>query len=273
MAYLTTWTYLLLTCHLVLAAILSVYCFWKNSQLIESGGAVLKSITTPKASHENAGFERENGNVVTIENKPESNGHHVLNNLDIREADEITTTSPMSSDIEMTEIDGKIERSFTVKVDKAKWYMKLSWFLFDIVCVASILVTFSYFIALYPAKKAIDKNASISIEDFNVHGINSVIIFLEVLIAAYPVRLLHAIYPMTYGLAYIIFNLSYWSDDPENNILYPGVLDWNRPGWALLVVLLLAFVGIPFLQFVNFGLYHLKLFIYKRIYHEPYLPH
>lgn len=99
----------------------------------------------------------------------------------------------------------------------------------------------------------------------HLHLLNSIVILLEMALSAIPVRLLHGLYPLIFGLIYVIFSAIYWAMDHEN-VLYPNVLDWNQPGMTVIVTLGLAIVIVPLLQLFLFGLYNLRLKIYKRIY-------
>lgn len=140
------------------------------------------------------------------------------------------------------------------------FYMKISWLLFAIASGAAFIVTLIYFSALFPQRGI----SYLSVVDINLHLMNSVVVILEFIVAALPVRLLHGVYLFLYGLIYIVFSVIYWSVD-HSHVLYPGVLDWNYPGRTMGYMLLLAFVGIPLLQSLLFGMYSLKLFIYRKI--------
>lgn len=148
--------------------------------------------------------------------------------------------------------------------DMVTWYMKITWLLGDVVNVFAIIVTLVYFIALFPL---VGKTNFI---DMNVHGINTVFVLADVFLNARPVRLLHVLYPFLYGLLYLIFSVIYWSGDKELNVLYPGVLDWNHPSKTVIVVCCLCFIGLPVLQLLHFGIYRLRLAIFRKVYFVDY---
>lgn len=272
MTFLTTWTYLVLTLHLSVAACTTVYSVWKSKQRINQGTAVLKSLARRQSSHVNPTFEHDiniecNGKALKETSGENSNGTH--GHAHVSEQPE--AISP-ESELDMEEDHKKEEPTpLAVQVDKITWYMKLSWMLYDIICITAPVVSVVYFTTIYPKIKNRYGPSGISLEDLNVHGINSVIVLVEMCLTSYPVRLLHALYPVMYGFAYVVFSLSYWSSDPVHNVLYPGVLDWNSPGKAIMVVLALAFIGIPFLQLIHFGFYQLKLLVFRKLYGRPYL--
>ena len=103
-----------------------------------------------------------------------------------------------------------------------------------------------------------------------MHGANTIMLVFDLALSARPVRLLHFIYPLGYGILYIIVNTIYWSTDKTNNVLYPGVIDPNHPGPTTGVVIGLAVLVIPLFQLANYGLYKLKLYLYWKIYQEHY---
>lgn len=161
-------------------------------------------------------------------------------------------------------------RSSTTDADSkslTSWYMKLTWCLADIVYAFGIIVTVIYFGVLF---RSIGVTKGF-IHDLNMHAFNSVQILIDIVIVARPVRLLHLLYPLLYGICYLIFSVFYWLQDKQNNVLYPGVLDWNKPGQTVLFMALLALIGLPFLQLILFLLFRLRLFIFRKLYGTVYL--
>ncbi|XP_076447358.1 uncharacterized protein LOC143284532 [Babylonia areolata] len=149
------------------------------------------------------------------------------------------------------------------------WHVQFYWALGNVVQVVAVVVTVVYFVALYPSMR--DQIGDVNLYDINIHGINSVMILIDTAVGARPVRLLHALYPILFGATYVVFSVIFWAVDPENNVLYKDVLDWNQPGISIGVVLGLAVIGIPLLQLAHFGLYKLRLKLYQFVYGEPYL--
>lgn len=97
------------------------------------------------------------------------------------------------------------------------------------------------------------------------HAMNAVIMVLDVLIVAYPIRLLHVVQPVTVGLCYVIFSVIYYAaggvDDVGNHYIY-NVLDWSKPGTTVGVVagvLLLAVVA----HLAMFLLHKLRALVYS----------
>ncbi|KAL5013630.1 hypothetical protein ScPMuIL_007900 [Solemya velum] len=113
------------------------------------------------------------------------------------------------------------------------------------------------------------KSSTGGIDEINLqlHGINTVIIVLEHLLSAVPVRLLHCVYPIIFGLVYVIFSAIYWGVN-HDNVMYPGVLDWNSPSKTVGILFLVALVVIPFFHIAFFILHKLKLYIHWRVSEE-----
>jgi hypothetical protein len=54
-------------------------------------------------------------------------------------------------------------------------------------------------------------------------------VFVDLLLNAIPVRLLHGIYVVIYGVIYIIFTAIFYAAG-NHAAIYPAVLDWGMPG-------------------------------------------
>jgi len=138
-------------------------------------------------------------------------------------------------------------------------HMKLSWFLFAIAAPMAIIVTMVYFTGLFPLMH----RDYLNFEDANLHLMNTVLVILEFAISALPVHLLHAVYVLCLGLAYVAFSIVYWAFD-HSHVMYPRILDWNAPKNTVVVLVIMAFVGVPILQLILFGVYQLRKYIYAR---------
>ena len=150
------------------------------------------------------------------------------------------------------------------------WYHGLLWVIHDMISGAAPVVSIIYFAALYPSVLEENPELAASALDINIHGINSVIMVLENFVAAIPVRLLHIIYPMIYGLVYVAWSVIYFYMDPENNVLYVKLLDWNYPEITIPVILGVLFLMMPLIQLFWFGCYRLRLTIFQKCYHYRY---
>lgn len=168
---------------------------------------------------------------------------------------------PKNEDSEENEIVTKADDTNLVTNDnKFPIYFTAVWILYNIASLGSFLVTIVYYAVLWPNRE--DKGPA-QLDDIQVHGINSVLILIEHCISAVPIRILHVIYPMIYGLVYVIFSIFLWISD-DNHISYPEVLDWNDPGQSIIILVLIAVVVFPLLQLIFFGIYKLKIYLLQR---------
>ncbi|XP_067683970.1 uncharacterized protein [Haliotis asinina] len=239
MVFLTVWSYLLLTCHLVLALIIALV-YIKHSKT-SSTECQLKSVSV-SGFYDNASFTPDNASGLVRENNK---------SVFLDSETNVKIIDGFKSDVSASPITDKDNGTVTLP-----WFSKISWVLSNILSTFAIIVTTIFFGVLYTP------TAGISLEDVNVHALNTVFIVVDNFISARPVRLLHVIYPVLYGLIYVTFSLIFWSVD-HRNVIYPIVLDWNHVGLTLGVtsgIVVLTFV----LHTVQFGLYRLKLFVYGK---------
>lgn len=183
---------------------------------------------------------------------PHAEGHRALFN-------ELSTT-PSFWDEDYDRIPDETE-DVIAKLYSLPWYFKLTWIFYCIATAASVLVTVMFFAALWPQ---MDHAGGIDMENLQLHGINSVIVFVDLLLNAIPVRLLHGIYVVIYGVIYVIFTAIFYGAG-NHAAIYPGVLDWGMPGRTIGIVLGVAILGVTIIQFLLFCVHKIKLKIYHTI--------
>jgi hypothetical protein len=248
--YLTTWTYLVLSLHFLVAAIVAWYCYLRSRGRTGSGS---EAATRVRVTTLGTGF----GNpIYTLEPNSSTN-----TDLKVLQSNDIIQNGGLSSQDDITSSTGQADTNVPLT-----WYMKLSWLLSDIVSVFALVVSILYFGTIFPFTGYNEAPVS----DLNRHAVNSVLICLDVAVSARPVRLLHFIYPTIYGGLYITFSAIYWASD-HTNVLYGALLDWNAPGIPIAMVFGLALVVVPLLQLLLFGLFRLRLLIYSHIYKKDNL--
>ena len=173
-----------------------------------------------------------------------------------------TPLSVTDSDIDFQE-DGQADVGFVMPTDRLPWYCKLTWMLFSVIANGAIMVSVVFFAALYPQ---IYTNGQFpTAEDFNLHGVNSIIIFIELLLSALPVRILHMVFTMLFGVVYTGMSLLLYFFHTKKPI-YPKVLDWNYPLKTGLIVAGLVFIIIPIIQMILFSVYKFRVFLFRKIY-------
>ena len=144
--------------------------------------------------------------------------------------------------------------------DDLTWYMKLDWILYNITLPVSVIVTAVFFSMLYPE---ISHPTHISLFNLHQHALNTVFSLLDFSVSSMPTRLVHVIYPLFYGLVYVVFTVCFWVKD-HDDVIYPHVLDWDYWVHSLVLVILLAVVVLPILQVILFVLYKIRVALYRR---------
>ncbi len=147
--------------------------------------------------------------------------------------------------------------------DRLPVFYRISWILWSTVANGAPIVSIVYFSALYP--QIYHPGEFPNYIDFNFHGINSLIILLELLISALPIRILHFIFVIIWGTAYLIMSLFiyfFYNKKP----IYPKVLDWNHPGSTAIIVCGLLFLCAPLMQCTLFAMYRLRVKLFKWLY-------
>ncbi|XP_061709166.1 protein rolling stone-like [Cydia pomonella] len=116
------------------------------------------------------------------------------------------------------------------------WYIKLYWFLFNASVPLAFMITIFYWAFI---GGTFDIPGLDDTLDIFVHGINSVMMFLLLITARHPTRLLHFYHTVAFGIFYLIFSLIYYFagglDPNGNHSIYP-MLDWSKPGPTVVVV-------------------------------------
>ena len=156
----------------------------------------------------------------------------------------------------------QLDASSQSRPSKTPWYFKLSWLLFNINISIAPLVTVVYWSLLHDFSDSAGRDPLGFGTNVNIHAINSVLMILDLFVSAYPVRIVHCVYAIAYGVVYVVFSLIYWAAggvNPYNGepAIYP-VLDWeNIPG--LTVAFILGFmVVLIVIQCLAYGAYRLR---------------
>lgn len=185
---------------------------------------------------------------------------------------------------------------------------KIYWALHNSALVTSFLVTIIYWTFLHFSKLCIQINLNeiqskiflncfffpamkLPLNAMNIlsHACNSVVMFLDILIVASPMRLLHVIQPLAFTGIYGLFSIVYflaggkslyvwnWQSIDEiilfkslliqffrggQSYIYP-ILDWAYPGEAIVVVIGLALLEVA-VHMVLFWIYKLRVFLHRR---------
>ena len=145
--------------------------------------------------------------------------------------------------------------------------LRVQWVLFSVASTAAVIVT--VFDVMYFSLIRNNVQGSFAFGDLMMNGLNSIFVLIEIWFHAQPIRLWHVLFPMGYILVFWSFSLVFWAFD-HRNIIYPVLLDWNRPVIPAIVGLLVIFIGSPVTQTLFYGIYCLRLFCFNKIYNHKY---
>ena len=136
------------------------------------------------------------------------------------------------------------------------------WIFHEVAFGMALIITVAFWALLSP---------SLSPLSINAHAINLVIMFLDLSMSNIPIRLLHFYHVSLAGVTYTIFTLILHGAGYESAV-YPN-LDWvGSPVAAAVLAIILIFIAAPIAHFICFGLYHLRLFIARKILGENAAP-
>ncbi|XP_038049353.1 protein rolling stone-like [Patiria miniata] len=144
------------------------------------------------------------------------------------------------------------------------WYFKLAWFLQTIAFTAGLFVAINFYTLVFSPSRDV-----LTAYNFHVHGVNLIVIVLDVVLSATPMRLLHLIYPTLYAALYFMFTLIYQKAGGLNELggvaIYSKFLDWGgAPSTTVIVMVLTVFVATPIMHLVWYAIYRIRHAVSKR---------
>lgn len=122
------------------------------------------------------------------------------------------------------------------------WYVKTYWVLYNITIPVAFLITVFYWGILRTSPNTVNF-APNPVLDVMVHGINSAVMFIELICSAHPSRLMHIMQPLWFAGAYMLFTVIYFfagGVDPWGNPFVYPVVDWTKPEETMVVITLTA---------------------------------
>lgn len=81
---------------------------------------------------------------------------------------------------------------------------KIHWSLHNISLILSLVITTVYWTVIH------DEHHVVDVTNILTHVSNSLVMFIDLIIISYPVRLLHVVQPLLAGLVYALFSLFYY---------------------------------------------------------------
>lgn len=137
--------------------------------------------------------------------------------------------------------------------------IKISWLLYNQIVISAIVVTVGYFTYVFITEIETEPTWLSEIGNYHRHGVNSLVAIVDIVLLAYPVRILHFVYTVAYGWLYALVTFLFWLQDPAKNIIYQEI-DYSRP--LTIVACYIGLTALTFiLQVVHFFAYRFKLFI------------
>lgn len=156
------------------------------------------------------------------------------------------------------------------KQDNIPWYVKIIWLLYNTACSSAILVLIGFWGFVYsPCENGTAMQSESSgngttdtgsggsgsaeqcetpdVHTIQLHGVNAVLVFLDLALSRVPYQLLHFPYSTVYTAAYIIFSVVYWGAGGVNHIGQPyiySVLDYGGQPISALFAILIVFAPI-----------------------------
>ena len=94
------------------------------------------------------------------------------------------------------------------------------------------LIRYFYF-TVYINDLQVEPNFKSMIGNIHRHGINTVVVLIDVAILSYPIRLLHVSYTFVFGFLYSTVTFIYWLKNKKDNIIYE-TLEYNKPMLVLM---------------------------------------
>ncbi|XP_078593509.1 protein rolling stone-like [Branchiostoma floridae x Branchiostoma japonicum] len=131
------------------------------------------------------------------------------------------------------------------------WQYKLCWVLHNVAFAVGIFITILFWGLVGGDNSAQDRNILI-------HIMNAVTIVIDVMVSGLPCRLLHFVYPFTFGAVYLLFTVVYWAAGGIGQDDLPYIyspLDYGgNPVLAAIVAVLAVVVAMPLCHCVVFAL-------------------
>ncbi|XP_022096041.1 protein rolling stone-like [Acanthaster planci] len=143
------------------------------------------------------------------------------------------------------------------------WYFKFAWFLQAVVYSSGLFVALNFYILVFdPA------TSTLHAYNFHIHGVNLIIIVLDLILAATPMRVLHLVYPSALAFVYFVFTLIYEGVGGLNEFggtaIYVGFLDWGAaPVTSGIVMAIVVLVAAPVIHLIFYAFYRIRQAISK----------
>ena len=148
--------------------------------------------------------------------------------------------------------------------DKTPWFVKIMWCVHVIAVAATLPITIVYWAVVFrPSAGDVVTAATV-----HVHGVNLLLVVLDIFISRIPILILHFFYPMVYAAVYVVFLGIYWAvgGTNENGDRYVySVADFEKMPVISSVVCVGLIIAAGIIHLLFYVLAEIRDQIYKRI--------
>ena len=130
--------------------------------------------------------------------------------------------------------------------DNTRWHQKILWVLYSTTTTVSILMCISYWIFQY----SFNYDKDIGFYSIASHVLVGSISLMDMCVTGIPLRLLHVIYPIGFGLAYVFFTAAYYAAGGAgvdgSGYIYSVLNYKEKPSEATLIIFGVLVIGVIF---------------------------
>ena len=228
--YLTEWSYLVWCSYLITSATSTSIRIIKRSRCCQDAHPAQGITDTP--SYMPVGRDEDEpcqqAGAEEFETPPSTSVSQGLEGLHIERDCRNNATRPSEHNMEIPQ------------QDRGGMLVKVQWILFYVGINSAIFVTLLFWILVYGLSQDITKS-ELTPGIYHAHGVNAFFAIIDIILTGIPMRALHLVFPVCFGIAYAVFSVIYYSahgTDAEGNRYVYSALDWSKPGPAIGVLLL-----------------------------------
>ena len=142
---------------------------------------------------------------------------------------------------------------------------KVSWVLQSMTFSSSLIVSIMYSFFVHPIwiQKGFLQDLTMRHAYLFGHIINSLICIIDIFISNRPWKFMHFIWPLIFGIGYVILTLLCWKMGIET--IYDEILDWRNEPCKAIVTILVLIISLPLIHLFWMGLAKLRWQIHKKI--------
>ncbi|XP_078681704.1 protein rolling stone-like [Branchiostoma floridae x Branchiostoma belcheri] len=158
-----------------------------------------------------------------------------------------SSVQPTNTDLDRESANqSNTEQDITAQ-NNLRWFHQVQWLLMNMAFSPAIIVTIGFCGFL--------SDGQYNFKDFTTHILNTVFVLVDVLVCGVPVRVFHALYPVLFGVAYIVLYAIRWA--VTGTVVY-WFLDFSKPVLSSAAVLGFVLVALPLFHLLFYGLYLLR---------------